>query len=257
MSLQIQYVSDLHLEFSQNSAYLAANPIVPTAPILVMCGDICLFKYIDKHMEYFKLLASQYETIYWLPGNHEYYEYDLAHKEGSFCETILPNFFLVNNHSVIKNNHKLIFSCLWTYISPQFQQAIEQGLNDFRLIKHNGLPLTTADYNAQHFEALAYIRKEVRFANKAEQTATVFTHAVPTLLNYPPQYLDDPVNNAFVVDLIDFIESENITHWVYGHSHFNTPDFTIKNTQLLTNQLCYVLHNEHSSFNFEKKLEIK
>ena len=43
---------------------------------------------------------------------------DISDRAGSFSEKIRENLFLVNNVSVIHENVKLIFSTLWTNISP-------------------------------------------------------------------------------------------------------------------------------------------
>lgn len=75
------------------------------------------------------------------------------------------------------------------------------------------------------------------------------THHVPTFLNYPPQYNGDPLNEAFGVELHDFIEQSGPAFWIYGHHHHNISPFMIGNTQLITNQLGYVQYNEHRDFN--------
>jgi hypothetical protein len=64
------------------------------------------------------------------------------------------------------------------------------------------------------------------------------------------------LNEAFAVELHDHIESSNITCWVYGHHHNNTPEFTIGNTKLITNQLGYVQRNEHQLFETDKVIEV-
>ncbi len=234
--------------------YLKKNPIIPSAPILVMAGDITLFKYLDEHKHYFKILSEQFEAVYWLPGNHEYYQYDLANKMGSFKEKIFDNVFLLNNQTVNYKGYTLIFSELWSKISPLHQIQIEKSLNDFNLIKYNGNRLTTEVYNQNFEESFAFIKQEVA-KNEAEKVL-VFTHVVPTLKNYPEKYINDPINEAFTVDLTSYIEPSNIKAWVYGHSHFNTPNFMLGNTQMLTNQLCYVKWNEHGLFNNSKIISL-
>ena len=89
-----------------------------------------------------------------------------------------------------------------------------------------------------------------------EEKVAVFTHHCPTFLNYPEQYRGDLLNEAFAVELFDMIETSNIAYWGYGHHHNNTPDFTIGNTQLVTNQLAYVQQNEHLLFKSDKFFEL-
>lgn len=60
----------------------------------------------------------------------------------------------------------------------------------------------------------------------------------------------------FAVELHNLIESSSIACWAYGHHHTNTPEFTIANTKLITNQLGYVQRNEHRLFETNKVIEI-
>lgn len=84
----------------------------------------------------------------------------------------------------------------------------------------------------------------------------VTTHHVPTLLNYPEKYKNSPLNDGFVVELFDFINRSNISHWIYGHHHANVIDFEIGKTKMLTNQLGYVKHGEQIGFRQNVFIEV-
>lgn len=127
-------------------------------------------------------------------------------------------------------------------------------MNDFRLIKFKGHRFSAERYNQLHETSLTFIKQAVK-ESKDEKTA-VFTHHCPTFLNYPEQYKGDVLNEAFAVELYDFIESSEIACWVYGHHHSNTPDFTIGKTKLITNQLGYVQHHEHHLFETNKVIAL-
>jgi predicted phosphohydrolase len=205
---------------------------------------------MDKHQDFFSFLADNFKTTYWLPGNHEYYHFDIAEKSGVLNEAIRSNVFWVNNTSVLHEHVKLVFSTLWSRISPGYQWQIERSLSDFHVIKHKGYRFSAEQYNQLHAESLAFIQNEL-INNQNGQTA-VFTHHCPTFLNYPEQYKGDILNEAFAVELHDQIEASEIASWVYGHHHTNTPEFTIGNTKLITNQLGYVQRNEHRLFELNK-----
>jgi len=251
---KIQFASDLHLEFPENRKFLQKNPIHPMADILVLAGDIVPFAAMHVAKEYWQYVSDHFQLCFWIPGNHEYYHSDLTGKSGKLDEKIMNNVYLVNNTSVNWLNTKLIFSTLWTHIGVQNEFTIQQSLNDFHVIKNGDYFLTTHQYNALHRESISFLSDELRNAQQAKNI--VFTHHVPTLMNYPPQYKGSALNEAFAIELFELIETSQPDYWIYGHSHVNTPQFQIGNTKLCTNQLGYVSHNEHQTFSCKAFLEI-
>jgi predicted phosphohydrolase len=253
MPLNLQYASDLHLEFPANKEYLKQHPLQAVGNVLVLAGDIVPFAVMDKHQDFFDYVSDHFETTYWLPGNHEYYHFDITEKSGVLNEEIRRNVFLVNNTAVVHENIKLIFSTLWSHISPGNQWQIERSLNDFYQIKNQGFRFTAEVYNQLHADSLAFIQNE--FKTIQEEKIAVFTHHCPTFLNYPEQYKGDILNEAFAVELFDMIETSNIDYWAYGHHHSNIPEFSIGKTKLITNQLGYVQQNEHLNFETNKIID--
>ena len=254
MPVKIQYASDLHLEFANNKQFLKQRPLEPMGEVLVLAGDIVPFAVMDKYKDFFSYVADNFETTYWVPGNHEYYRYDMAEKSGVLNEKIRSNLFLVNNTAVVHENTKLIFSTLWSKISAGHQWQIERSMNDFHQIKNKGFRFSAEAYNQLHEESLAFIQNELKSVK--DESVAVLTHHCPTFLNYPEQYKGDLLNEAFAVELFDMIETSNIDYWVYGHHHSNIPEFSIGNTKLITNQLGYVQQNEHQLFATNKCIEL-
>lgn len=244
--MKIQYASDLHLEFRENKEFLKVNPLQPIGDALVLAGDIVPFGVMDKHKDFFSYVSDSFTATYWIPGNHEYYGYDLATKCGVLNEKIGSNVFLVNNISVMQGDVKLIFSTLWSKISPAYEWQIERSLSDFHVIKNGKFRFATERYNELHAESVAFLEKEL--AAETNLKKVVATHHVPTLMNYPEQYKGSLLNEAFAVELFDLIEATAPNCWIYGHSHGNTLDFEIGKTLMLCNQLGYVKYGEHNEF---------
>ncbi|TSJ39708.1 metallophosphoesterase [Mucilaginibacter corticis] len=253
--MTIQYASDLHLEFLENEYFIRNNPLKTGADILVLAGDIALFKELPKYDWFFDYVSENFGITYWIAGNHEYYHYDLFKKRGHFQEEIRHNVFLVNDF-VIRHEHvRLIFATLWTDISPEKRIPIAKAMNDFHLIQYKKEWLTAEHLSAEHKHSLELIEHELK--TKQEGMITIVaTHHVPTFTNYPPEYLGSVLNQAFAVELKTMISSVGPDYWIYGHHHQNIPEFEIGPTKLLTNQLGYVKYNEHMLFNPDKRLEI-
>ena len=117
MNLKIQYASDLHLEFAENKAFIKHNPLPPVGEILILGGDIVPFTIMNKFDDFFTYLADCFAHTFWVPGNHEYYHFDLTNKCGCLNEKIKSNITLVNNASIIYQGVNLIFSTSKSNIS--------------------------------------------------------------------------------------------------------------------------------------------
>jgi DNA repair exonuclease SbcCD nuclease subunit len=151
----------------------------------------------------------------------------------------------VNNISVVHDNIKLIFSTLWSKISPVNQWEIQSRLSDFRVIENRTNILSVRYYNYLHKESIAFIESELE--QNQEENTVVVTHHVPTLKNYPERFKQSSINEAFAVELFDLIEKSDIDYWIYGHHHENIPEFEIENTKFVTNQLGYVKYKENEN----------
>ncbi len=252
--MNFQYCSDLHLEFSENRKWLAQHPIIPSADVLLLAGDILLLSQLDSHSNFLDFVADNFEMVYWVPGNHEYYDYDIAHKPAAFLEKVRSNVYLVNNQHIQYKNVNLIFTTLWSHISPANEWRIQKSMSDFEVIKYNGRKLVPSKFTELHQECRSFL--EETFKITSGQPSVVVTHHVPTLLNYPKQYINSPINEGFAVELYNLIEQSKADYWIYGHHHSNISEFTIGQTSLVTNQVGYVMHNEHSLFNHEATISV-
>ena len=252
--MNIQYCSDLHLEFFQNKKFITKYPLLPKGDILLLAGDIVPISIIDEQDIFFDFLADNFEQTYWVPGNHEYYHSDIAHKSGVINEAIRSNVFLVNNNVVEYKKVRLIFSTLWSHISHANYLSVQNRMADFSAIQYNGNQFTPDTYNELHLQCKSFI------TNTLSATVTtptiVVTHHIPTFLHYPAKYKRDILNEAFAVELYDLIEQSNINYWLYGHHHFNTPTFTIGKTRLITNQLGYIKFRENGGFKNDAIIEL-
>jgi hypothetical protein len=97
-SLKIQFVSDLHLEFPDNRAWLAAHPLEVTGDILLIAGDSAYLDLPDSGRETYKAYdfwdwaARNYKQVIVCLGNHDFYGYYyLSTMPDGYCLDIRPN----------------------------------------------------------------------------------------------------------------------------------------------------------------------
>lgn len=253
--MKIQFASDIHIEFPENREYIVKSPLRPEGDILILNGDIVPFSEIDEHSDFFNYISDHFKITYWLPGNHEYYHSDLSEKPLTLNEKIRSNVILVNNITVVTNNKiNLIFSTLWSRINPLRQYEMHLAYSDFRVIRNQGQVISIDDYNSMHAACRKFLETEL--GKPGEGTTVVITHHMPTFMNYPEEYRNSPLSEAFATELSGLIIDSEPEYWIFGHHHSNEGDFNIGKTRLLTNQVGYVMYNEQKGFNPGKYIEV-
>ena len=72
--MRIQFVSDIHLEFHENSNFIKTEPFEVAGDVLVFAGDTDYLR--DKtlpNLKFWKWASANYREVLLVPGNHEFY----------------------------------------------------------------------------------------------------------------------------------------------------------------------------------------
>ena len=179
--MKIQYMSDLHLEFFDNSRWLKHNELPVTGDILILAGDIFYLKNrIAPLNNFWKWASANYRQVPIVPGNHEYYNYCDVMDNGLQWNWMFKNNIGYYQNQVVRiDDTDFIMSTLWSQISPPDEYFAWKGMNDFRQIMYNGKLLQTEEFNQMHSFCLNFIKQSL-----TESTAkhiVVITHHLPTL----------------------------------------------------------------------------
>lgn len=255
--MKIQYASDLHLEFRQNTEFLAVNPLKVVGDILVLAGDIT---YLGKpkffRHPFFDWCSDNFSQTYMVPGNHEYYDgAEITASQTDFEESVRDNVRYINNKSVIHYETELFFSTLWSRISPTEIVPVQMGMTDFYRGIYDGRCFNAQDYTVLHEQSMEWLAKAINASTARNKV--VVTHHCPTLRFQDPRFVGSTINSAFCVNLDRFIEDSGISHWIYGHTHYNGGNGAmIGNTVMHSNQLGYVKHGENETFQPEAVIEV-
>lgn len=252
--MKIQYCSDLHLEFAENSRWLKVNPIIPKGDILIIAGDTNYLGVNFGEHPFFDQVSKDFEQVYLIPGNHEYYRgYDAVTSAQPTKYAIRDNVFFVNNWIVELESVELVFSILWSKI-VRYPEQVAQRMSDFRLIRFRELLITVQEYNWLHHKCWSFLQ-EVIFEKK-QKTRIVITHHLPSAICTAKEFENSLINEGFCTDLTKEIEKAHVNYWIYGHSHRNKSPFKIGKTKMLTNQLGYTFLGEIGSFNRSAIIEV-
>lgn len=260
--MRIQFVSDLHLEFSQNEQFLVENPLNVTGEILLIAGDTAYLDYPEtgsndySKYEFWDWASEHYKQVVVCLGNHDFYgSYNLSEMPDGYCKEIRTNVHAYYNAVVHIADADIVVSTLWSKIEPYDAYLTERRVNDFYRIKYDGHRLTADDFNREHERCLAFVKLAVR--DSQAKTKIVLTHHVPTELCTAKEFQSSTINGAFTVELGDYIADSDIDYWIYGHSHRNI-DAQIGATKIFSNQLGYVSHGENltNGFNPSRFIEV-
>ncbi len=254
--MKIQYASDLHLEFGDNSKWLKDHPLVPSADILVLAGDIGYLGDANYKTHHFWDRVSQdYKQVIVVPGNHELYKFfdinelhegwmlEIRHNVKAYYNSIIP----------IDEDTELVVSTLWAVIPPAEEYITEHCVSDFKRIRNGEFRLSAQRFNEEHGRCRTFIERAV--AGSKARNIVVATHHVPSFALMVDEFKGSPINGAFTAELGDYIADSRINYWIYGHSHRNI-NMIIGDTRCISNQLGYVFQNEHHSFRRDAAIEL-
>lgn len=271
MSLEIQIVSDLHLEFHANK--LKFNIFKPTAKVLALLGDICCCG-DDSDFEIFKRFINEiqpnYKLIIMISGNHEYYfnpnkKYQNIPPTMQVIDTKIKKYFksistptntliYLNNSSIsLTVNKKKYLICgttLWSNVLPEHYKRIEESMSDYNYIYIDQKKKLTASHVQNMFKRnYKFLKNQMIKATNEKQNLIIFTHHCPFVL---PTFDINGYDMAYYSDCKDLFKTPSILI-AYGHTH-KKYDNIINNIRVVSNPRGYPY--ERTEFNKEFSVKV-
>ena len=275
----IQYVSDIHLETSNSSRPNFNNILDPIAPYLVLAGDIGNPS-TDIYEEFLKYCSYNFKQVFYVLGNHEYYNsyrvekllksksfitdkqfQDLSkkleldsvesrlRKIRGVCSKYL-NIRLLNQDSYkIPDSDYIVVGCtLWSKLKMAPYNYLQ--FNDFfRICEDSNSLLHPNTYNKWNESDKEYIKKTLilLYQENPNYKIIMVTHHCPTYDILQAKYLEDDkedINSFFANDDNEGLLkiTPNIKLWICGHTH-GCKKITVNNTIIATNTYGYDSEN--------------
>ena len=235
--MQINFISDLHLEFGPME-------IEPEAgDILVLAGDID----IKGRVDWINTIASKFNHVIYVLGNHEFYNGAMDSIYKKTRERLADNVHLLENESVTIADVTFHGATLWSDFlngNPMSYLRCDQTINDYRLIRAGD---GSHRFKPQIAHSLHNISK-VFLQENVKEGDVVVTHMAPSLLSIHEKYKNDMnINGSYASDLSELILDTKPELWFHGHVHTSF-DYTVGNTRILCNPRGYVGEELNSEF---------
>jgi 3',5'-cyclic AMP phosphodiesterase CpdA len=259
--MKIQYASDLHLEMPSNKGHFDLYPLIPSADILLLAGDITYLTDHHLNSKIISQMATDYKEVFIIPGNHEFYGKHFAIEKifPSLNWQIRDNIRYINNEVIIRDNVRILFSTLFAQVDDDRASFIAKRINDFygcRYSEDSMKTFTISEFNECHAKCKQFLQTELE--KPFEGQTIVVTHFAPFgkewIIDYPEFPFD--LSDFFHVDLSIWCKQYKIDHWISGHTHIHFDSFQIGDTWMHGNMLGYVGHGEHQNFRRDAIIEI-
>lgn len=232
-TINIQFASDLHIEFKNDEIPDPLKYIIPSSNILVLAGDIGSFYKIQQLHGFLERLCPLFEIVIYVPGNHEYYTVQnlkalpmskLLDKLYEIEKTI-KNLYILNQTSVIIGDVCITGCTLWSETKVSIPKFI---------VRIYGM--TDEIYNKKFINDVKYINKMIDYCKEQQLKLVVVTHHCPTYKILDNNKMRDRYVSLYASNLDNMLSKEKIHTWICGHIHKNFNIITEDGTRVVGNQ---------------------
>jgi predicted phosphohydrolase len=298
MSIEFDYISDIHLEEriksgvnffrkpenTRNSFYtdMLGRPEGRNHVVLILAGDICCLTHplwIRIFAEFINVALENYQTVIFVPGNHEYYNNvatgckSICKLEGSYpvatvadVQSVLREeerrcgfrFRVLRGGIWLDEKDKQVYVCgstLWTNVSSEHQEIIQEALGDYRHIylDQSATLIRPNDVRRLHNCEFKTLNECILYAQEQGAKSVVIVTHHPPLMSGTTDTVrfgsveQNPLISAYCSDMCEWIKeriesdpSESRKYvWVFGHTHVTTRLCRTSNFTLLSNAIGY------------------
>ena len=239
--MKLHILSDLHTEFQEFS------PPETDADVVILAGDIGV------GLDGIAWAAREFPElpVVYVPGNHEFYGYDIGFVD-QLKAAAHPNIHVLDNNTLDIDGVRFLGCTLWTDFKLNgegevwfAQQRAKRLIEDFDLIRNGGRRFTPEDSVQLHEASKTWLVVELE--RKFEGPTVVVTHHLPASTSIAKRYANDSLNPAFASSLEDVIQNYRPELWIHGHTHIPC-DYELFDTRIICNPGGYPGENRRSNF---------
>jgi len=234
-------MSDLHLE--ARNEYVTFD-IPSEAPYLILAGDIGLLRHKGDFQAFLERMCCRYERVFLIPGNHEYY-HTVRSEAMLVADDIAEQLeasgvvWMDRKRVDIDGGDIILLGCtLHTHVPEEARPLVLKRIQDFSRIGDWSI----AQHNDEYRKDRDWLQQSLVDISASQPTSRVIivTHFPPTFNHTSGHGPADDLSRAWygsttLDDLQGWVGTDQISHWVWGHTHWNN-SFSCKTIQVLSNQ---------------------
>ena len=273
--MKLQVVSDLHLEFYKDTAFIDVKP-ASDADVLVVAGDIGVRTAAIGRFKDWPVL------VVYVHGNHELYAgHDYGETVADLRDACAGTqiHFLEQDAVVLDGfpNIRILGTCLWTdyllFGRPKQAACMAQcneTMADHSKIRSQGRTFMAKDAMHRHVKAKRWLQGQLD-AQPGNEVDTQLNAQLPTPFagktvvvthhgchwnSVAPRWRKSLVTAGFASDLTPLVAQADL--WVHGHTH-DSFDYQVEGCRVVVNPRGYPHHGggyENCDFNPQLVIEL-
>ena len=250
-----QMMSDLHLEWRGYEQF----HIVREAPNLLLVGDIGRFCDYERFLGFLRRQCEIFDRVLLVPGNHEFYR--SSRQQGletgeKFERELGVKFKLMHRARMPLDDGKtIVLGCTLHSHIPDDYTALT---NDFKCI--DGWKVRF--HNEEHIADLGWLQRSLAEISSTypQSCVVIATHYAPAFeKTVQPAHEGSDLRHCFCSDTLkalgEFPGLEQVSHWVFGHTHYNSC-FKSNGVTIVSNQPLDLRSSDSCGRQFDPKLAI-
>jgi hypothetical protein len=229
--MNIQYISDIHLEFhdKQNKGSISPEMFIkPVASYLALVGDIGIPE-LASYKVFLTWCSQHWKQVFLVAGNHEFYNVrcpiksDMTSKKEAirFICGGLPNVHFLDCSSVYlpEENLRILGCTFWSDIPDGIKEKAILYMNDAKQILHQkDIPLTPWLFSELHEKEKQWLNQEIHTCELANERCLILTHYLPSYSLIHEKYQGHFLNACFASNSDDLFRPP-VVGWICGHTH--------------------------------------
>ena len=259
--MQINYMSDLHLEFG-------GPELDPgEGDVLILAGDVCMAsafvmrgeeKEKEIYLNFFNKCVENYNKVFYVMGNHENYSFFFDQTEEVLREHLPEGIILLNNQSYFYNNVHFVGATMWTDLNHGDEATVHlaaNSMNDYNCVYKKATMdrLSPQDTLKEHDNTSTWFDQVLPTLNG---NVVIITHHAPSGKSFHNGYRDEAIKPAYVANMEGTMKkNKNVKLWVHGHIH-ESNNYMIGNCRVASNPRGYWNYGVNPEFDTKTAIEI-